>query len=257
MRRVIMMAIALLVIAVQGVAQQVFTFSDGRTCTMEGDARGAAGKALNRLKNRFNAPAPAQIRPNVTLARMLAPGDDLNRFQSSGGATVTGYVIDVKVGGNETCNCHEQAPVDRDTHVELALSPNAPSIQRVIVEVTPRLRARMRQGGIDWTTEGLQRTILKHWVRVTGWLMFDTMHVNEAENTNPGDPVDWRATCWELHPVTGIAPTTAPRALVPLEALATAHRQRRASLGVAALQKIRQRNAALLAAFPPGDRDRD
>ncbi len=40
-------------------------------------------------------------------------------------------------------------------------------------------------------------------VRVTGWMFFDSDHNTEAENTNPGGPKNWRATSWEVHPVTG------------------------------------------------------
>jgi len=41
-------------------------------------------------------------------------------------------------------------------------------------------------------------------VRFEGWLMFDIEHDEESENTSPGRPVNWRATAWELHPVTAI-----------------------------------------------------
>ena len=34
--------------------------------------------------------------------------------------------------------------------------------------------------------------------------MFDTVHGDEAENTNPGGANNWRATAWEIHPVTSI-----------------------------------------------------
>src|SRR5258708_578263 len=42
------------------------------------------------------------------------------------------------------------------------------------------------------------------WIEVSGWAMFDVMHVNAAENTNPGGAHNWRATCWEIHPITSI-----------------------------------------------------
>jgi hypothetical protein len=43
-----------------------------------------------------------------------------------------------------------------------------------------------------------------HWVQFEGWLYFDLGHATEAENTAPGNPENWRATAWELHPVTKI-----------------------------------------------------
>jgi hypothetical protein len=50
----------------------------------------------------------------------------------------------------------------------------------------------------------------KKWVEITGWLLFDFEHVPEAENTNPGGAKNWRATCWEIHPVTSIRVLDSP-----------------------------------------------
>src|SRR5205823_3955471 len=123
-----------------------FTFSDGTVCSLTGTAKSTASRSLSRLKNRYNIPAPSSIQPGVTLAAMLQPGYDLTRFQSTSAAKITGYVKDVKFGGEkEVCNCGERLPADRDTHIEIGLSPSAPPIERVIVEVTPRLRAVMKQ----------------------------------------------------------------------------------------------------------------
>jgi hypothetical protein len=133
---------------------------------------------------------------------MLAPGNDINRFDPKRAARVQGFVVNVLEGGNkETCNCGATAANERDTHIELALAKDAPPTQRVIVEVTPR--TRMLKGNA-WTTAALKKQIKDKWVEVTGWLMFDTMHIDAAENTNPGGDMNWRATCWEVHPVTDI-----------------------------------------------------
>jgi hypothetical protein len=39
-------------------------------------------------------------------------------------------------------------------------------------------------------------------VRFEGWLMFDEEHRDESEHSNPGQAGNWRATAWEIHPVT-------------------------------------------------------
>lgn len=172
-------------------------------CGMEGDARSSGVQALNRLKNRYAA--PQQIDPAITLAAILAPGRDTGRWKVKQGAEIVGYVFDVKVGGIESTNCHARAAEQRDTHIELVLDPMAGSpSQRVIVEVTPRWRAIMAAQGVDWSTRALRDKLLGRWIKVRGWMLFDMEHQNESENTAPGRQRNWRATAWEIHPITSI-----------------------------------------------------
>jgi hypothetical protein len=186
----------------------------GVPCGPTGSATSNPGKALNRLKNRFRIPEDDQIDPTISLPAMLAPGNDLNRFNRfdpSKAATIQGFVIRAMAGGHgESCNCKATAIDEIDTHIELGLAADAPPTQRVIVEVTPRLRMLMKDKGIDWRTPTLQATFQGKWVEVTGWLMFDTAHIKQAENTNPGNPSNFRATCWELHPISSIKVLDAP-----------------------------------------------
>ncbi len=168
-------------------------------CGMEGDARSPGVQALNRLKNRYAA--PQRIDPAITLAAMLAPGSDTGRWKVKQGAEIVGYVLDVKVGGIESTNCHARAAEQRDTHIELILDPMAVSpSERVIVEVTPRWRAIMAAQGADWSTRALRDRLLGRWIKVTGWMLFDVEHQNQSENTAPGRERNWRATAWEIHP---------------------------------------------------------
>jgi hypothetical protein len=184
-----------------------YTMQDGKKCAASGIPGSSAKiKALDLLKNRNTAPKEQDIDPLVSLPAMTALGADYTRFDANKGATVQGYVMSVKVGGNESCNCKATDPTDRDTHIALSMAPGAPEKQWVIVEVTPRLRLQ-KKGQADWSTKALedQETgILNKWVEVSGWLLFDLAHVNEAENTKPGRKGNWRATCWEIHPVTSI-----------------------------------------------------
>lgn len=181
-------------------------------CAMEGDAAESNVQALNRLKNRYTAPDTADIDSMVTLAALVRPGDDRARWDEGRGASIVGYVHDVKPGGIETVNCRARDVPNRDTHIELVLDPmSGVGSQRVIVEVTPRWRAMLAARGVDWSTPALRRQYLGRWVRVTGWLMFDAEHANASENTAPGRPRNWRATAWEVHPITAIEVVARPR----------------------------------------------
>lgn len=178
---------------------------DGRPCPMVGTATQPSFQELDMLKNRYNFPTPADFDNSVTLEKILRPGPDEGRFNEQKAAEVTGYVVDAKIGGVEQCNCGTTSKAFRDTHIEIALDDqHTAETQRVIVEVTPRLRAIMEQKGIDWSTDNLSSTLKGHLVKFQGWLTFDFMHKGEAENTKPGRAKNWRATCWELHPVTDI-----------------------------------------------------
>lgn len=174
-------------------------------CGLEGDAKRTEVRELDRQKNRYDFPDSGQLDRSITLAAMLAPGNDANRFTAGSAAEITGYVTDVKVGGFESCNCHASDPQDRDTHIELVSGKNdSGSKQCIIVEVTPRLRAIMAAKGIDWSTQSLKNTIIGRYITVRGWLLFDEEHKKQATNTAPRNPADWRATCWEIHPITQI-----------------------------------------------------
>jgi len=181
-------------------------------CGMEGDARSVAVQALDRLKNRYTAPGQNEIDPKITLEEILAPGNDVSRWKVKRGAAIVGYVWDVKRGGIESANCHERDDADRDTHIELVDDPmSGGASRRMIVEVTPRWRYIMNQRGVDWSTRTLRDRFLGRWVRISGWMLFDREHQGESENTAPGRPGSWRATAWEIHPVTSIEVVSRPR----------------------------------------------
>jgi hypothetical protein len=163
----------------------------------------ASKRAFMALKNRTAIPAAADYDPAVTLTAMLQPGDDRVRFSPSRAATIEGILVEVFDARPEAANCY--AFTRRDTHLEIALVRDAPKRQRVTVEVTPPMREWARRQGLDWSSETLARDYVGRRVRVSGWLLFDQEHDEEAENTRPGDEDNWRATAWEIHPVTGIA----------------------------------------------------
>jgi hypothetical protein len=181
-------------------------------CPMEGNAVKKDVRELNLLKNRYNFPMPEDINHSITLQKIIDPGNDAMRWNTSQAAEIIGYVYDVKPGGVETCNCKTKDIEKRDTHIELVLDPmqtGAP--QRVVVEVTPRFRQIMKDKNINWTTRGIRDTFLGRWVKVQGWMFFDSEHDDEAENTNPGRERNWRGTAWEIHPITAMEVVQRPK----------------------------------------------
>lgn len=174
-----------------------------RACPRTGNAHSKRVRALNLLKTRTKTPSTDDINTAITLAAMVRPGNDGRRWKPSMAATVTGYVAKVIPGGVETVNCDARDYAHRDTHIDVVVSANdaANKKKHVIVEVTPEIRAMHP----SWTTGRLHARLLHRCVRFTGWMMFDWMHADASLNTVPENPNDWRATAWEIHPVTAIS----------------------------------------------------
>lgn len=157
---------------------------------------------LNLLKNRDVD--PTTIDSSVTLAAIMTPAND-SKFKNDEGASITGYVAHVKPGEpQETCNC---ARTDiADIHIDVVLNKKdaATSSKYMIVEITPRYQDKL--GNLD----KVKAAIEGHWVKFTGWMMNDIVHRMNAKNTNPTGKAIWRATSWEIHPVTAFELATAP-----------------------------------------------
>jgi hypothetical protein len=208
MRRLVALAALLLASTLPLTAQDTF-----HNCGLQGDARQKAAKVLNGDKNRSTPPTDADIDTAVTIAKMVMIGDDRDRFDEEKGAEIVGYVFDVKPGGVETCNCHATDLEFRDTHIELVPAVNLnDKTHRVIIEITPRMRAQaLADGKGDWSTDKLKTTIKHKWIKVRGWLLFDLEHVHNAQHTaDPAAKDIWRATCWEIHPITTLEVVPAP-----------------------------------------------
>lgn len=168
----------------------------------QGIALSSGARAFNGLKNRNALPRAADFDGRVTLAELLRPGDDRGRWAASSAAAVEGYVIAVREGGVESTNGFSF--FRRDTHIEVGLRTDSPPSERVILEVTPPMRDWAKGHGMDWSHAALARELKGRRCRFEGWLLFDLNHTNESENTMPGHASNWRATAWEIHPVTRI-----------------------------------------------------
>jgi hypothetical protein len=172
-------------------------------CPSAGIALTRRARDLHRLKNRTALPQVADFDTRVTLAALLQPGDDTDRWSTNRAARVQGLVIDVAYARPEATNCF--SPCRRDIHILIANRKDAPKNEQIVLEVTPNLGHWAASQGRDWSEETLQAQLVGRWCDFEGWLYFDVGHAEESENTTPYDPGNWRATAWELHPVTKIS----------------------------------------------------
>lgn len=171
-------------------------------CPSAGIAITNRRRELHRLKNRTALPQAADFDPRVTLDALLQPGNDTVRWSIDRAARVQGFVIDVAYAGSEAANCFN--PCRRDIHILIATRREASKNEQVVVEVTPNLYDWAAQRGIDWSEQTLQAQLVGRWCEFEGWLYFDAGHAEESENNAPGNPENWRATAWEVHPITKI-----------------------------------------------------
>jgi hypothetical protein len=173
-----------------------------RNCPDVGFALTDKARTLHRLKNRKTIPQESDFDKRVTLNELLQPGDDTSRWSAQHAARIEAFVVDLAYARPEATNCF--LPWRRDIHIVLANRAGAPKSEQIILEVTPNIREWAEQSGLDWSEAALKPQLVGHWCEFEGWLYFDEGHADKSENTNPHDPTNWRATAWEIHPVTSI-----------------------------------------------------
>ena len=173
-----------------------------QNCPSAGIALTNKQRTLHRLKNRTAFPQPADFDTRITLDQLLQPGNDRDRWSVDRAARIQGYVIDVAYARPEATNCYN--PCGRDIHIVISDRKEAAKNEQVVVEVTPKLRNWAETQGMDWSEQTLQAQLVGHWCEFEGWLYLDAGHTEEAENTAPNNPENWRATAWEIHPITKI-----------------------------------------------------
>ncbi len=210
--------------------------ADSQTCHSQFPT-GCSAKAgydgyLNYLKNQLIDPArtPQQF---ITPADLVAldgqlpeglaknnHGDFVKELEALGDGTVvslTGYLYYAKKGGTESSNCGLTAIEDIDFHIGIGpaadflgglASGQKPSAadkshmdtDAVIVEMTPHWRAQYKP---NWNLDLLHGALGRQ-VRITGQLLVDNEHddVNDDCALEGHGSRCWRASVWEVHPVT-------------------------------------------------------
>jgi len=193
-----LLVLAISVVGVVFVTALILT----RHCPSAGIALSRRAGALHRLKNRTAMPRDVDFNQQISLSELLKPGDDRVRWSTQQAARIEAYVIAVANARPEATNCF--LPCRRDIHINVANRPGAPQNEQVVLEVTPNLREWAAQQGWDWSEKTLRSQLLGHWCEFKGWLYFDVGHADQSENTAPHNPTNWRATAWEIHPITKI-----------------------------------------------------
>jgi hypothetical protein len=147
--------------------------------------------------------------------------DDLAKLGEGSIYGIVGYLYAIKTEGKESSNCQLEAGDDYDNvdfHIYIGFDPAlAARIKNkkataqdkskidatsVIVEMTPHYRGRFKP---EWTAEAVKAAVGSR-VRLTGQLMVDNEHYVSSQDCGHANSTSgcWRATVWELHPVTDL-----------------------------------------------------
>lgn len=103
---------------------------------------------------------------------------------------VEGWLAGAKGEGPESPNCHSTDDVDN--HLWIVAAPDKDRAQSVVIEITPRVRAKHTGWALKRITPLVDG---KTKVRISGWLLMDQEHPDQVGKT--------RGTIWEIHPIIG------------------------------------------------------
>ena len=194
-------------------------------CGPEGSAGTDAGKVQNRAKNQFCASGNPVDLSLANFRSLQEAADDANIWRKPKGipsptwraklkdiwATADGAKIGegdlVRFAGyidkvfhaveerGESVNCKIPGADNNDIHLELGETKDPAKCDRLITEISPHFRPA------SWSVSKLvQVSHQDKPIRVTGHLFWDASH----SPCGPGEPEQWRATTWEIHPIYNI-----------------------------------------------------
>ena len=193
-----------------------------RNCPACGSkTRDAKHLTLNVNKNRGTAVTSPK---KITVEAMRDPANNTGKFTPTKQVSVTGFVAGVDPGGMpETCNC--KRPDLRDVHINIVANASEVGDQSkyVVVEFTPRWEKKFHfnDSNYDVMLAAVKAQIEGKFVKFDGWMLYDFIHANASQSTSPNQPAcpndgqqhpncNWRATPWEVHPVTAFTVVTGP-----------------------------------------------
>ena len=149
--------------------------------------------AMNRMKNRDDV--TGSIDHSITIQTLIDSPEETDLDQNTA-VEITGFVADVIDGTpNETCNCARSDIKDIHIDVVAKKADRNKKVKYVIVEITPRFEDALGD------MASVRQKIVGKWVKFTGWLTYDYKHRSNSRNIKATGNI-WRATAWEVHPVT-------------------------------------------------------
>ena len=158
-------------------------------------------QGLNVRKNRDAI--PTTIDHTITLDSLIKAKEepDLN-FNSA--AEVTAFVVSAEDGEpGESCNCGRADLKDIHIKVVAKEADKDDKTKYVVFEITPRWEGQLGD------TSTVKPLIVGKWVKFTGYLTYDYKHRGNARNRKKKGNI-WRATAWEVHPVTAFQVVPSP-----------------------------------------------
>jgi hypothetical protein len=157
--------------------------------------------AMNRMKNRDDITGP--IDHSVTIETLMAAKEETD-IDPERPIEITAYVADVIPGTpRETCNCARSDIADIHIDVVAKKVDRNNNDKYVIVEISPRFKDELGD------VASVKAKITNKWVKFTGWPTYDYKHRSNARNIKKTGNI-WRATAWEVHPVTKFKVVPAP-----------------------------------------------
>jgi peptidoglycan hydrolase-like protein with peptidoglycan-binding domain len=158
------------------------------------------GKESAALRKRTSPPTGADVDQGVNIQDLTALGDDRSQWSEQNGAVLQAYVAGVRDVAVDPEYCLTHNPALLDTELELTAKPGESTY--VIGDITPQMRKKAARHGANWSTATLRQALLGKFVTVSGWLLYDSHHLQPAANAD--DAGTWRAMAWEIAPVTSI-----------------------------------------------------
>jgi len=157
--------------------------------------------AMNRMKNRDDI--TGSIDHSITIQDLIKTPEQADLDENSA-LEITGFVADVIDGTpRETCNCARSDIADIHIDVVAKQKDRNNNDKYVIVEISPRFQNKLGD------MKSVKKKITGKWVKFTGWLTYDYKHRSNAANVKKTGNI-WRATAWEVHPVTKFKVVPAP-----------------------------------------------